>query len=217
MYLYTQPLANSTCRQGNLAAFNFCYKAIISMSITKPVFIIVLLIDTGSEYIVSHIYREMEDRVFCLSSSNEARCCKWVTVDRTTPLVVNSSFTLAVITSSTMVNGHLYETSSFSRGVLYSPPPDLPEEGSSVVGLERRTASQIPELFLRLVLTAACMVCLYPYEFLIQNTCCDYSSIYSCRMSPQVLPLRDSLMNICWLWWEGVWLSWPCSLYVLLS
>lgn len=155
MFLYTQPLANISCSQGNLTGLYFCYKAIRSQSINEPIFTIALLQDTGSEYIISFIYREMEDRAFCLSQSDEARCCKWVAMQRT--LIVNSSSVLAVVTADASVgNGRLYETDEFSSGVVYSPPPELPVAGgSSVVGLDRRETGRIPVLFIRLALEAA--------------------------------------------------------------
>ena len=78
-----------------------------------------------------------------------------VTVGSTLSLTVNSSFVLAVVTSTALIAGNrsLYETSKNSSGVVYSPPPtSLGELGSSVVGLERRAAGQIPELFISIVL-----------------------------------------------------------------
>lgn len=153
MFLYPQPLANSSCKQEKLASFNFCYRAILSQGVVKPVFTIALLQDTGSEYIVRHIYREMEDRDSCLRDSKQARCCKWVTVERNLPLTVNSSFALAVVTSTS--GSSLYETGEFSSGVAYSSPPALlGAVGSRVVGVERKVvAGQIPVLFIRIVLT----------------------------------------------------------------
>ena len=156
MYLYTQPLSSSSCVQGYLIGFNFCYRTTNQMqNVTEPVFTIALLQDTDSDYIVRHIYQEMEEENFCLGYSTDEICCRLVTVGSTLSLTVNSSFVLAIITSTALIAGNrsLYETPKNSSGVVYSPPPtSLGELGSSVVGLERRAAGQIPELFISIVL-----------------------------------------------------------------
>ena len=154
MYLYTKPLENSSCKQGKLTGFNFCYRANLSRIINEPVFTIALLQDIGSEYVVSHIYREMEDGVLCLRNISETTCCKLVTVEETQSLIVSSSFALAVVTSSASEGaGRLY-TDGYTSGVVYSPPPAVLSEVGSVVGIERRTTGQIPVVFFRILLTA---------------------------------------------------------------
>ncbi len=154
LYVYTDPLAQSTCKLGGqLKQLNFCYLAQLSNATedsNEAVFTIALIEDNGFGYTARFVHEEREDRGFCLKDYDTSSCCKWVTVNP--PLEMKSSYALAVLTSSEVAdNGFIYVVGNFAPGFIADDIDAIVEE-SQVENLERSDAFPIPQLALTLVL-----------------------------------------------------------------
>lgn len=154
LYLYTSLLQRSTCSRGNLTAFNFCYRpSCINQGVdSKPAFYALLLFDDGVRYTVTYVYEERVDkRQLC--NSITSCCCKQIPVESSEPVVVNSSYALAIIIPDDASGDYLYEIESTSQGAISNTPPPVPLPNvGEVLVLERESPRPIPSQLFRVVI-----------------------------------------------------------------
>ncbi len=166
VYLYTSLWEDSDCSRNNIVALNFCYRASRTANgSTDPIFSILLLFDKGSNYTVSYIYHEREDREFCLAIAEETNCCKDVAIQSSSAIVANSSYALAFVIPEATRGSHLFEVGGVdtSMGYILDSSPVVPEVGT-VFQLARETPRPIPNLLFRVSIEKVYVLCVYTVE-----------------------------------------------------
>lgn len=150
MYLYTSLLGNSTCRNGVLKAFSFCYRPTCRNK-SDPEFYIILLRSGEEGYSVVYVHTELEERESCSGNTSVSRC-KPVPVNSSVPITVDPSYSVAFVIPEGASGRYLYETESTSPGVILSPAPQVPQVGNDSLELVTENLTQIPNRLFRLVL-----------------------------------------------------------------
>ena len=105
-------------------------------------------------YSVAYIYEEMEETRPCADNSTESALpeCKEADVESSTPIVINSSHSLAFVFPEDASQSYLYEIERTSLGVISSPSPAQVPQVGEMFELAEQMPRQIPQRLFQMIL-----------------------------------------------------------------